>query len=69
VDRTIAVEESAIKDGIKSVHDELDITIEGAAAVTIAALKKEKEKFKDRTVVLIICGGNIDPSLYQSLVS
>jgi len=69
VDRTIAVEESAIKDGIKSAHDELDITIEGAAAVTIAALKKEKEKFKDRTVVLIICGGNIDPSLYQSLVS
>ena len=69
VDRSITVTESSIAAGIRLAHDEHGLTIEGAAAVTIAALKKEKERFKGRKVVLLICGGNIDPDLHQSIVS
>lgn len=62
VDETLLSEEADIADGIRfAMHDHKKI-IEGAAAVTIAALLKNKDIFANSTVVLIICGGNIDIS-------
>lgn len=60
VDEMLLAEEVDIAAGIRfAMHDHKKI-IEGSAAVTIAALLKNKQKFAGSTVVLIICGGNID---------
>lgn len=40
--------------------------IEGAAGVALAAFLKQPERYKDRTVVIVICGSNID---FESLKS
>lgn len=37
----------------------------GAAATTVAALLKEPERWRDRAVVLIMCGGNISESTFN----
>lgn len=60
IDECLLVSEEEIAAGIKfAVHQHKKI-IEGAAAVPLASLIKNKEKFKGATVVIIICGGNID---------
>ena len=60
IDECLLVSEKEIAEGLKfMVHTHRKI-IEGSAAVTIAALFRYKEQFKGKTVVLVICGGNID---------
>jgi len=46
VDDTIVVEEKSINQAIKWAYDAHDLTIEGAAGVTIASLLKAKKRFK-----------------------
>ena len=60
VDHSILVSEEEIKDALKMMIYEHGKIIEGAAAVTIASLIKDKDRFKGRKVVLVICGSNID---------
>lgn len=68
VDHCVLVEEDAIAAGIKMMVTEHGKIVEGSAAVTIAALLKEKERYKNRTVVLVICGGNIDINILKQLL-
>ena len=35
--------------------------IEGAAAVAVAALLKSAADYAGETVVVVVCGGNVDP--------
>lgn len=68
VDHCVLVEEDAIAAGIKMMVEDHGKIIEGAAAVTIASLLKEKERYKNHTVVLVICGGNIDVNRLKQLL-
>ncbi len=68
VDECLLATEAEIAEGISfAVHTHRKI-IEGAAAVTIACLLKNKEKFKNTRVVLIICGANIDAEKLKKLI-
>ncbi len=59
VDDYILVNENEIKKAIKLILRKHHLVIEGAAGVTVASLIKEKNKFKNKNIVLVICGGNI----------
>ena len=59
VDETLLVSETEIANAIRLIHETHNKVIEGSAGVAVAALIKNKERFKNRTVVVIICGGNI----------
>ncbi len=57
----ILVEEELIKNAmvlLKEVHNK---TVEGAGALSLAALMKETKRFSGRQVVLVISGGNASP--------
>ena len=69
VDDTTVVEEAAIKEAISLVFHHENLVIEGAAAVTVASLLQNKERYRGKKVVLVICGGNIDPVKHASIVS
>ena len=43
-------------------------TVEGAGAAGLAAVMADPMRFKDRTVGLVLCGGNIDPRILASIV-
>jgi len=59
VDEYTLVTEAAIADSIRLIAQKHHKIIEGAAAVAVASFLKELEKYKGKTVVIIICGANI----------
>ena len=43
--------------------------IEGAAALSVASLLKEKERFRGKTVVLVLSGAKIGMELLNRIIS
>ena len=68
VDTCLLVAEDEIAAGIRFAAHYHHKIIEGAAAVTIAALKRYRDRFKGATVVLVICGANIDMAKFRDLI-
>lgn len=68
VDHYILVTEDEIADAILFMIENHHMIVEGAAGVTIAAFLKEKNRFKGKNVILIICGGNISISQLKELI-
>lgn len=60
VERIILVEEDEIVQAMKLIWERMKIIVEPSSAVAFAALLKEKEKFKNKNVGIIISGGNVD---------
>jgi threonine dehydratase len=63
IDRGVLVTEAEILDAARRVLREDDQLLEGAAAVAVAAFLKSAGDYADKTVVIVICGGNADPAL------
>lgn len=61
VDDILLVSEREIKEAIRELYFSEGILAEGAAAITLAALKRYGELFENKKVCLVISGGNIDP--------
>ena len=59
VDHSITVSEEEIASAMKDFIGEHQMMIEGAAGVAIAGFLKENEKYRDKKVLIVICGGNI----------
>jgi threonine dehydratase len=59
VDDYIVVTEYDIRESLREFIQSHHMLIEGAAAVAVAAFVKQADRFKDKNVVVIICGGNI----------
>ena len=59
VDEYTLVTEKEIADSIRLIAQKHHKIIEGAAAVAVASFLKDIEKYKGKTVVIIICGANI----------
>jgi threonine dehydratase len=60
VERIIRVEEEEIVQAMKLIWERMKIIVEPSSAVAFAALLKEKEKFKNKNIGIIISGGNVD---------
>jgi threonine dehydratase len=67
VDSCVLVSEEQILDAMRLVQREKGWVIEGAAGVALAALIKTAERYKGKTVVVLICGGNISERVRQLL--
>ena len=60
VSRIILVEEEEIVQAMKLIWERMKIIIEPSSAVAFAAFFKEKEKFKNKNIGIILSGGNVD---------
>lgn len=60
VERIILVEEEEIIAALRLIWERMKIIIEPSCAVPFAALIKDKERFKNKKVGVIITGGNVD---------
>ena len=63
IDRSVLVNEAEILGAARRIYREDGEVIEGAAAVAVAAFLKTAADYVDRTVTIVICGGNADPDL------
>ena len=69
VKEVITVTDEEIIKAMKTVWERMKIVIEPSAAVPIAALFKEREKFSIRRVGIIVSGGNVDMEKALALFS
>eukprot|EP01134_Creolimax_fragrantissima_P002207 CFRG2207T1 len=63
LDHVVSVRDDEIANAIRIYYREIHNIAEGAGAVPLAALIKDKEKWQGRKVGLILSGGNIDKEL------
>ena len=61
IDRDILVSEDEILDATRRVFRQDGQLIEGAAGVAVAAYLQSAGDYAGKTVVIIVCGGNVDP--------
>jgi len=68
VDRVVTVSEEAMKAAMRHYFTDTHNIAEGAGAAPLAALLKEREAMAGKRVGLILSGGNIDRTVYQSIL-
>lgn len=60
VEKIIRVTEEEIVNAMRIIWERLKIVSEPSSAVALAALLKEKETYKNKSIGIIISGGNVD---------
>ncbi|SHI70941.1 threonine ammonia-lyase [Aquimarina spongiae] len=60
VSEIIRVEEQEIVDAMKLIWERMKIIIEPSCAVPFAALLKDKERFQNKKIGIVLSGGNVD---------
>jgi threonine dehydratase len=68
LDRLVTATEEEIAAALIDILVLEKIVVEGAAALTLAALQKIKSNFQGKTVCLIICGGNLSAAVITELL-
>ena len=68
VDEYVLVSEEQIADAMRGFIDAHHMLPEGAAGVAIAGLLASGDKYKDKNVVVIVCGGNISRETLKKVI-
>ncbi len=68
VDDIALVDERILERALSMLMMEQKLLVEGAGAAGLAAILAEPERFKGKTVGLILCGGNIDARLLSMIL-
>ncbi|MCF6470785.1 pyridoxal-phosphate dependent enzyme [Nonomuraea sp. MG754425] len=67
-DDAVLVEEASITTGMRLLLDHAGLVVEPSAALGIAAILEDRDRFAGRHVVTIVCGGNVDVDAYHRWV-
>ncbi|MET7570483.1 pyridoxal-phosphate dependent enzyme [Streptomyces sp. NPDC005492] len=64
-DDAVLVQEASIIAGMRLLLDHAGLVVEPSAALGIAAILEDRDRFAGRHVVTIVCGGNVDMDAYR----
>ena len=64
-DDAVLVREESIITGLRLLLDRAGLVVEPSAALGIAAILENRERFAGRHVVTIVCGSNVDMTAYH----
>lgn len=67
-DDAVLVQEASIIAGMRLLLDHAGLVVEPSAALGIAAILENRDRFAGRHVVTIVCGSNVDVDAYQRWV-
>ncbi|MDQ0585289.1 threonine ammonia-lyase [Streptomyces rishiriensis] len=67
-DDAVLVEEASIVAGMRMLLDAAGLVVEPSAALGVAAILEDRDRFAGRHVVTIVCGSNVDPDAYRRWV-
>lgn len=62
LDDVVLVREDSIKAGMRAVYEHAGLVVEPSAALGIAAVLEDPERFAGRRVTTILCGSNVGPT-------
>ncbi|HEU5219752.1 MAG TPA: pyridoxal-phosphate dependent enzyme, partial [Gemmatimonadales bacterium] len=60
-DAYVTVSEDEIRQAMRTVLETHHLAVEGAAGVALAAFQRQAGAWRGKTVVVILCGGNVGP--------
>jgi threonine dehydratase len=64
-DDAVLVEEASIVAGLRMLLESAGLVVEPSAALGVAALLENRERFAGRHVATVVCGSNVDPAAYR----
>jgi threonine dehydratase len=64
-DDAVLVSEASITAGMRMLLDHAGLAAEPSAALGIAAILEDRDRFVGRHVVTLVCGSNVDPDAYH----
>jgi len=67
-DDAVLVEEASIITGMRMLLEHAGLVVEPSAALGIAAILQDRDRFAGRHVVTILCGSNVDVDAYRRWV-
>ena len=67
-DDAVLVQEASIVAGMRMLLDHAGLVVEPSAALGIAAILENRDRFAGRHAVTIVCGSNVDTDAYQRWV-
>jgi threonine dehydratase len=62
LDDVVLVREDSIKAGMRELHEHAGLVVEPSAALGIAAVLEDPDRFAGRHVTTILCGSNVAPT-------
>ncbi|GAA3795770.1 threonine ammonia-lyase [Amycolatopsis tucumanensis] len=68
-DDAVLVREESITTGMRLLLDHAGLVVEPSAALGVAAVLEDRERFAGRHLVTIICGSNVDPDAFRRWTS
>lgn len=68
LERVVMVPEEAIKEAMRLYFTATHNLAEGAGAIALAALCREKERMKGKRVGVVLSGGNVDREVYREVL-
>ncbi|WP_033285250.1 threonine ammonia-lyase [Streptomyces sp. NRRL F-525] len=67
-DDAVLVQEASIIAGMRMLLDHAGLVVEPSAALGIAAILEDRDRFAGRHVVTVVCGSNVDGDAYRRWV-
>ncbi|NUW46120.1 threonine ammonia-lyase [Nonomuraea rhodomycinica] len=67
-DDAVLVREASIMAGMRLLLDHAGLVVEPSAALGIAAILEDRDRFAGRHVATVVCGGNVDMDAYRRWV-
>jgi threonine dehydratase len=67
-DDAVLVQEASIVAGMRVLLEGAGLVVEPSAALGVAAVLEDRDRFASRHVVTIVCGSNVDPDNYRHWV-
>ncbi|MBE1533521.1 threonine ammonia-lyase [Actinomadura algeriensis] len=68
-DDAVLVREASIIAGVRLLFEHAGLVVEPSAALGVAAILEDRERFAGRHVVTIVCGGNVDLDAHRGWVT
>jgi len=68
VDGIMLLTEAEIEASVRLLFEEHRLVVEGSGALAVGGLLKHKERFKDKKVVAVVCGRNIDLDVFKRII-
>jgi threonine dehydratase len=67
-DDAVLVSEESIKEGMRLLYEYAGLIVEPAAALGVACILEDRNRFAGKTVATILCGSNVSPNDFEDWV-
>ena len=65
----VVVTDDEVRNAMRVAYQKLKLIVEPGGAVALAAVLQNRIETRDRTTVIVLSGGNVDPDLYAEIIT